>query len=303
MLAVAAPSRDELAEIIVGPVGGVGVVIEEGLVAALVADAAGEAGGLPLLQHALTELFDRRDGNRLTLESYREAGGLSGSIGRRADAIYAGLSDEDQSTARDVFLRLVTVEEQAEDTRRRVRRSELMGMGAPTASVERVLDAFGRHRLLVFDRDAATRDPTVEVAHEALIQHWERLRAWVDEVRDDLLTRRRLEMASEDWVASGEDPGLLLTGGRLEQAEGWRSRTGAVDDNQARFVLESRRATDATIARRRRTRRRVVTALSGALALAVALGSFAWAQRGAAEERVDHRADAGLGHKGRGRDR
>ncbi len=236
MVTVAAPTRDELSEIVVGPVGGVGVVVEEGLVAALVADAAGEAGGLPLLQHALTELFDRRQGNRLTLESYREAGGLSGSIGRRADATYAGLSDEDQATAREVFLRLVTVEEQAEDTRRRVRRSELMGMEAPTASVERVLDAFGRHRLLVFDRDAATRGPTVEVAHEALIQHWARLRAWVDEVRDDLLTRRRVEIATQDWLAAGEDRDLLLAGGRLEQAEGWKSRAGSVDEHQARFV-------------------------------------------------------------------
>ncbi|MDH4307374.1 MAG: protein kinase [Acidimicrobiia bacterium] len=280
---VPAPSREELTEIVVGPAGGVGVAVEEGLVAALVADTEQEVGGLPLLQHALTELFETRNGNRVTLESYHEAGGLSGSVGRRAEATFEDLGEEDQPVARELFLRLVTVEEQAEDTRRRVRRSELMAIGAPQGSVERVLEAFGRHRLLVFDRDASTRGPTVEVAHEALIRHWPRLRAWVDEVRDDLLTRRRVEIAAGDWVRSGEDPAFLFGGGRLEQAEGWRSRAGAIDEEGERFIVASRRSADTAMVRRRTVRRRVVTALSGALALAVTLGSFGWVQRGVAE--------------------
>ena len=285
VVTVPAPTREELADIVTGPARGVGLEVEESLVGALIADSDGESGGLPLLQYALTELFENRQDNRLTLSGYEQMGGLAGSIGRRADAIHAELEAEDQATAREVFVRLVTVEENTEDTRRRVRRSELMSIGAAAASVDRVLDAFGHHRLFVFDRDAATRGPTVEVAHEALIRHWPRLREWIDERREDLLVQRRLEVATRDWLAAGRDPSYLVGGGRLEQAEAFRDDSVlAVSDDQIQFLGESRRVVDADRARRRRIRRRVTTALSGALALAVALGSFGWVQRGVAVE-------------------
>ena len=76
-----------------------------------------------------------------------------------------------------MFLRLVNVNEDHEDTRRRVRRTELEQSGIGADDLEAVLDEYGRHRLLTFDRDAATRTPTVEVAHEALLSEWPRFRA------------------------------------------------------------------------------------------------------------------------------
>ncbi len=282
LVTVSAPTTQELADIVTRPGRGVGLELDETLVATLVSDADGETGGLPLLQHALTELFETREGDRLTLAAYVEAGGLAGSIGRRANAIFDVLSDEDRATAREIFVRLVTVDENAEDTRRRVRIAELDGIGSSRASVERVLEAFGRHRLLVFDRDAATRGPTVEVAHEALIQHWERLGDWVDERREELLIHRRVEVATRDWVAAGRDPSFLVAGARLEQAEALGSAIGR-DSEQIAFLGESRRAVDEARTRRLRNRRRVTTSLSAALALAVAFGSFGWAQRGVAE--------------------
>ena len=282
LVTVPAPTTEELVDIVTRPGHGVGLAMEDALVATLVADADGESGGLPLLQHALTELYETRDGDSLTLEAYVVAGRLSGSVGRRADAIYAGLSDEDRDTTRELFVRLVTVDDDTEDTRRRVRVAELDRIGASRASVERVLDAFGRHRLLVFDRDAATRGPTVEVAHEALIRHWERLRDWVDERREALLTHRRVEVATRDWVLAGRDPSFLVGGARLEQAEAIGVDFQG-DSEEAEFLAESRRVVDGERARRIRNRRRVTTSLSAALALAVAFGSFGWAQRGVAE--------------------
>ena len=122
---------------------------------------------LPLLQYTLTELYDRRDGTRLTLDAYRELGGLAGSVAGRADALCEEVGDVD--AVRGLFERLVSPGAGTEDTRRRARMSELHGVPAS------VIEAFGDARLLAFDHDPVTREPTVEVAHEALIRNWPRL--------------------------------------------------------------------------------------------------------------------------------
>ncbi|HRF49433.1 MAG TPA: hypothetical protein PLC98_17510, partial [Anaerolineales bacterium] len=58
--------------------------------------------------------------------------------------------------------------------------------------LKQVLDSFGRSRLLAFDRDAATRGPTVEVSHEALLREWPRLRGWLRESRGEVRLQRQL---------------------------------------------------------------------------------------------------------------
>ena len=121
---------DELERAIVRPAQRVGVTMEAELVAAIVKDVGEQPGTLPLLQYAMTELFDRRVGKLLTLEAYRESGGVLGALARRADEIYEGLNEEEREVARQLFLRLVTLGEGVEDTRRRVRTSELDALQA-----------------------------------------------------------------------------------------------------------------------------------------------------------------------------
>lgn len=117
---------------------------------------------------------------------------MKGALAQLAEEIYDGLSDESKSLARQVFLRLVTLGEGIEDTRRRVPHSELSAIQTSEVSkalpgpTSQVLDSYSQARLLTFDRDPATREPTVEVAHEALLREWERLRNWLDESRDDV---------------------------------------------------------------------------------------------------------------------
>jgi DNA-binding SARP family transcriptional activator/WD40 repeat protein len=284
IIPVAAPGPADLAAIVERPSKAVGVAVDPALVESMVSDAEQDPGALPLLEHALTELFDGRHVDLLTLESYRAGGGLAGTVGRRAEEIFEALNAEERVTARDVFLRLVTVDEAAQDTRRRVRRSELEALGD---RVDQVLDAFGRHRLLVFDRDAITRGPTVEVAHEALLTRWDRFRDWLDEARDDLLVGRRLELAAGEWARAGSDPSFLMRGGRLEQAEVWHDTAGMpVGEVEASFLAESRIVVDRERLRLARIRRRVLVGLSAMLVLAVAFGSFAWFQRGVARQRT-----------------
>jgi hypothetical protein len=97
-------------------------------------------------------------------------------------------------------MRLVTLGEGIEDTRRRVVQAEIESITPDERSIDDVLTAFGQYRLLTFDRDPVTRGPTVEIAHEALIREWGRLRDWLNDSRDDLRVQRRLMAAAEEWV-------------------------------------------------------------------------------------------------------
>lgn len=220
-------TSQELEQAIVAPAARAAITLEPGLVKAIVADVNDQPGTLPLLQYALTELFERRKDRTLTLAAYNEIGGTSGALAQRADELFDGLGDDGQEAARQLFLRLVTLGEGTEDTRRRAHLSELLSIGQNNGSeietMSMVIDAFGRYRLLTFDHDPATRTSTVEVAHEALIRQWGQLREWLNINREDLRQQRRLANAAEEWLNAGKDPSFLARGARLQQIEDWRS--------------------------------------------------------------------------------
>jgi len=217
-------SASEIEHAISGPAARVGVTVDAALLAAVVTDVREEPGALPLLQYALTEAFERREGRVLTLGAYHASGGVLGALARRAEEVYAGLGPELAPIARQLFLRLVTLGEGTEDTRRRARRAELIGLGRPEA-VAVVLDSFGQHRLLTFDVELGTREPMVEVAHEALIWQWPRLREWLDAGRSDVRLQRLLAAAVLEWEKSGREPSFLLSGARLSQYVSWAAAT------------------------------------------------------------------------------
>lgn len=232
-------SDQELQQAITGPAERVGLRLEAGLAAAIVADIGAQPGTLPLLQYALSELYERRDGQTLTLDAYRSSGGVLGALSRRAEELYESLSAAEQGAARQLFLRLVTVGEGADDTRRRIRQAEVLLDAAGDDPARKVIDVFGQYRLLTFDRDPVTRGPTVEVAHEALIRQWARLKGWIDDSREDLILQRRLSTAAEEWVNAGRDPGFLASGSRLEQFETWEAGTDLILNEQERAYLQA----------------------------------------------------------------
>jgi WD40 repeat protein len=287
-------SAAELERAIAGPAERVDVPLEPGLVAAIVADVSEQPGALPLLQYALTELFEHREGDTLALEAYRASGGVRGALARRAEALYAGLDPAGQELGRQLFLRLVTLGEGVEDTRRRVLRTELMSSGGDPKTMEEVIDAFGRHRLLTFDHDPETRAPTVEVAHEALLREWRRLREWIDASREHLRTHHRLAAAATEWVHADKDAGFLLRGSRLDQFETWAVETdlalsqmeqdyleASLAERQARQTAEAaRQAREKALEHRSRNfLRALVGILTIATVVALGLTGFAFNQR------------------------
>lgn len=285
VVTVGPPSRDGLAQAVAAPARTVGLDLEPGLVSRIVADVEGQPGALPLLQYALTEMFSNRDRSTLTIAGYEAAGEIAGALSRRAEELYEGLTPAGKVATREVFLRLVSVDELGTVTRRRARQAELVSLAVDRGGLESVLKAFAGFRLLTFDRDPVTRGPTVEVAHEALLTEWPRLRGWIEDARESLVLARRVGESAQEWIESNEDPSYLLRGVRLEDVETWVSRADVVlTSDEARYIAASitQRAEDASTARRRR--RRTVVALAAGLLLVSALATIAFWQRGVAQE-------------------
>jgi WD40 repeat protein/DNA-binding SARP family transcriptional activator len=256
------PSAEELERAVAGPSEALAVVVEPAVVAQVLTDVNDQPGALPLLQYALTELFEQRADSTLTVDAYRRIGGVTGAIARRAEALFDAQGPDGKEAARQLFLRLITVgEEGTEDTRRRVLRTELTSLEVDAASIDSVIDAFGSRRLLSFDRDPVTRGPTVEVAHEALLREWTRLRGWIDGAREDVRMHRRLEPAAEEWTRAGEDPSFLLRGGRLAQFEAWAGTTDVALTGEERRYLDAataQREVEASHERARQERERAL---------------------------------------------
>ncbi|MGO9597513.1 MAG: SUMF1/EgtB/PvdO family nonheme iron enzyme [Isosphaeraceae bacterium] len=252
---VGAMTPDERRSAIEGPARRVGLEFEPGLVNRLLDDVGDEPGNLPLLEFALTELWERREGRGLTNAAYEALGRVVGAIGRRADAVFNKLTDEQKAAAPRLFGRLVRVTaagEEGADTRQRVRLGDLDEVSR--AAVE----PFVAGRLLVTARDpgtssaeanpdngpapAAPHDPTtVEVAHEALIRQWNLLKDWIKNDREFLLWRQRLGFQIAEWERSGRDSGTLLRGALLREAHRFaRSRRDDLNDHEREFLARSK---------------------------------------------------------------
>ena len=170
------------------------------MLAALLTDVVGRPGALPLFQYTMTELFDRRVGDTLTLDSYRAMDGVSGALTKRADDLYAELDRDQQAAAKQLFLRLVMIADGDEWGRRRVPASEIVSLDVDVVALQSVIELYTGHRLLTLDRDFVTGSPTVEVAHESLLTEWDRLRGWIEDGREDVHRHATLTTAMNEWI-------------------------------------------------------------------------------------------------------
>ncbi|MBK8031307.1 MAG: protein kinase [Chloroflexi bacterium] len=232
-------SAEGLERAIARPAARVGVTYETGLIPSIIQEIHYQPGALPLLQYALTELFEQRQSQVITHENYRALGKISGALAKRADEIYLELTPTQQSAAQQMFLRLVTLGEGVEDTRRRTLRTELIAIAADAEVMDDLIDTFAAYRLLSLAHDPATRAPTVEVAHEAILREWERLRAWLNASRHEIRSQRQLAAAVADWSAAHNDTSFLLRGARLEQFEKWTASTTLALTPEERAYLDA----------------------------------------------------------------
>ena len=127
--------------------------------------------------------------------------------------MFSGSTPPEQVAIRNLFGRLTNPGEATADLRRRVLLADFAG----DQSVKDLVERFGSARLLTFDRDPASREPTVEVAHEALLREWPRLVEWLDEDAEFLRSVDAISRAANSWNEGGRRPTDLYRGGRLEK--------------------------------------------------------------------------------------
>ncbi|WIY02627.1 hypothetical protein QRX60_01770 [Amycolatopsis mongoliensis] len=263
-------TTEELRQAISRPAVDAGYRVENALVSRLVADATGQPGVLPLLSHALLETWRRRRGTTLTLAGYESTGGIERSVAQTSERTFATFSARQQRLARQIFLRMTALGEGTEDTKRRISRAELDTDDEDTAVV---LGELAAARLVTLD------DTGIEIAHEALIRGWPRLREWLTEDREGLRVHRQLTEATDAWESVDEDPGWLYRGTRLGIAREWAARQDtALSQRERRFLDASLAVEHAEQERdRRRTRRlrQLVALLAVLLVVAVAATAYA----------------------------
>ena len=137
--------------------------------------------------------------------------------------------------------------------------------------------------MLTESRLVTVDEGTVEVAHEALLSEWPRLRRWLDEDAEGRRLHQHLIQAAAEWQASGREPAELYRGARLASALEWaQSHDRELNELERAFLQESRAASEREAERQRRTNRRLRTLFAGVgvlLAAAVVAGGIALSQR------------------------
>jgi WD40 repeat protein/energy-coupling factor transporter ATP-binding protein EcfA2 len=266
-------SEEELRQAMEGPAQAVGLHYEKGLLDTILDDLEDEPGTLPLLQHTLLELWERRRGGWLTTDAYHEIGGVKGALAQRADEIYARLTPTQQKAARRVLLRLTQPGEGTEDTRRRATLAELLPAEGEPADVEAAVRELADARLLTTGKDERD-DEIVDVSHEALIRGWPRLREWIEEDRAGLRTHRRLTEVAIEWKRNHRDESFLYRGARLAEAREW-AKAHADDMNP----LEREFLNSSVSARKHAQIRRIAIGLVAILLVVGALALIAVQQR------------------------
>lgn len=281
---VTTPEREAMARTLVAPAAVFGYELEDpALVAAMIDPIANEPAGLALLQFCADRMWDARDRawKRLTWAAYRELGGVEGALAAHADKVLDRFTAAQQHVARLLLIRLVT----AEGTRAVVPRDELVGTGAGRADADAVIDALVEARLLtVREADDRRGSAALELAHEALIRHWDRLRLWLEEDHELVIVRHRVADAAAHWRAEGGRRDFLLGDGKpLVEAEALLAAYPEMLATHEVRLIEASRARARGRARLKRT------AIAGLVMLTAAASVAAWValgQRRQAQERA-----------------
>jgi DNA-binding SARP family transcriptional activator/WD40 repeat protein len=267
--------EDELARVIVEPAQRAGVTVAEEVVDTILDESAGQAQPLPLVSVGLVRAWAERDGDVITPEAYQASGGLVGAIEATAEATYARLPDASKAEARRLLVRMA-VREGAAWARRPLQRQMLSASGGSA-----VLDALAEGRLIT------VTEGRFELSHDALLEHWPRLRRWLDERVMAAGLLEHLTAATQAWLAGGRQETDLHRGPRLRASLDWReAHPEDVSVDESEFLTASAAAQEAleqaTLRSARRTARRLRLLVAGlvlVLLAAVAGGLIALQQR------------------------
>ncbi|TGN64468.1 hypothetical protein EXE59_11215 [Nocardioides eburneiflavus] len=278
-----------------GPARQAGLLLEPGLVDLLVSEVRDDPGALPLLSHALLETWKRREGSTLTVDGYRDSGGIRGAVAQSAEQLYAQVEPGHRDALRELVLRLLSPGSEGEPVRTRVPR-RLIGTDPER---DRLVEMLVAARLVTSD------DGVLEITHESLARAWPRLRGWLEDDVDGRRILHHLSSTADAWDTLGRPSSELYRGVRLTRALDWWSSTGATLTSVERDFLEAARVQaeieEQSAAERARTQARLIRrlriVLTGAvvlLVLALLAGGFAAVQSDRANENAARAVQAAV---------
>jgi hypothetical protein len=262
--------REELQAAIELPAQKLEVQLEPRLTQRILDDVGEEPGNLPLLEFALTRLWEKQINRDLTHQAYEEIGGVKKAIANHAEQVYKQLSEIEKKQAQRIFVQLVRPGEGTEDTRRVATRAEV---GEDNWNLVSYLAGYPA-RLVVTGR--LEPEDTVEVVHEALIREWGTLREWINANRQFRTWQERLKRALREWKNDNQDSGALWRGVPLIVAEDWlRKRADEMTQEEQAFIQVSVKERDRERQERQRGRRLTIIGLSGFSVMALGLAGVA----------------------------
>lgn len=276
-------TQRELKDAIEKPALNLNVKVESGLTERILKDVSSSPGELALLEFALTLLWSKQEHGILTHAAYDEIGGVDKALAGYAESVYQQLGADEQRRIKNIFVQLVRPGEGTKDTRRLATEREI---GKENwGLVTRLADT----RLVITGRNGSTRERTVEIVHEALIEGWTRLKEWMEDEREFRTWQEQLRTAIDLWKKNKQDGGLLLRGALLDEAIDWQQRKeserqfDAVSTSEKKYIkasLASRNREQAILDKRRR---RITVASVVAAAFFLVLASLFYSQRRNAE--------------------
>ena len=280
---VLSPRPGEIAQIIRIPASLAGLTFEEDPHTAehlddVLRDSAKEhADALPLLQHTLQALYERRscDGE-LRFDAYRALGGLEGALAHRAEEVFGSLHEAAKRSLDDVLSKLIVMQQDSESvSARRVEWSAL------DENARALAEAFVRARLFI--GELSDGQAGFRVAHEALLRQWPRARDWVHDNRRLLQAKARVRRAATRWMEEGRSADHLLNPGQpLQEAlEAARALPDDLGADERAFLGASTRQ----YRRKRLLRTAGIASLAVSAVISATFGLLASQARSEAERR------------------
>ncbi|MCZ8192135.1 MAG: SUMF1/EgtB/PvdO family nonheme iron enzyme [Microcystis sp. LE19-338.1B] len=229
----------DLIEAITEPAKLQGYEVTKELLSKILEDIKQEPGFLPLLEFALTQLWKKRDEaeRRLTLEAYEAIGGIVGALNCQADKVYQykdyekDLPQQERTEAEKalinrIFLNLLQIGDGEKDTRLRQSKAFILSLVGDNQEAQKVLtelidgkQGLVKGRLLVTGKTEREEEAWVDLAHEALIEKWDKLNLWRNETRKGRELAKQVDKDAQNWKKSNKSQDYLWSGDKLADAE------------------------------------------------------------------------------------
>ncbi len=223
LVTVTPMTRLELEQAIAEPAKQVGIEIQPELVEQMIIDTE-NYGSLPLLQYTLTELWQQRRADQFSLTQYINLGGVKGCLEKQAYAIYHSFNARERQVAKQIFLKLVQINEDTVASCKQVLKTDLITPQQSLAVVSKVLKKLAKARLILTTKFTNYQNSNqtvtiVELAHNTIINNWSQLNFWVESNREAIKQKPGMEADAQRWLKKDKSDKYLLNGRKLSLAE------------------------------------------------------------------------------------